>query len=65
MKRYVCAVSTQKEYTLIGVIAFTEKGIFRKLKRVCKRNAYELEDRFGNNRFVPKFPDYLSILDIY
>lgn len=64
IKRYLCSASTKNEYLLIGIWAFTEKGIQRKVNKLAKWGI-EIEDRFGNNRFVDKFPEYLSPLHIY
>lgn len=64
IKRFVCTVSTTKEYTLIGIWSFTYSGIKRKIKRLQKQG-YEIETRFGNCRFVNKFPKYLSRFNIY
>ena len=59
IKRFVCAMSTPKEYCLIGIWAFSYNGIKRKIKKLQKQG-YEIETRFGNQRFVKKFPKYLS-----
>jgi len=64
IKRYLCSASTRTEYILIGIWAFTEKGIQHKINKLAKRGI-EIEDRFGNNRYVEKFPEYLSLIHIY
>lgn len=65
MKRYLCAASTPNEYILIGIRALTEKGIQRKVRFLAKYANIEVEDRFGNNRYVDRFPEYLNPLRIY
>lgn len=59
IKRFVCTMSTSKEYCLIGIWAFSYSGIKRKIRRLQKQG-YELETRFENCRFVNRFPEYLS-----
>jgi len=64
IKRFVCAMSTPKEYCLVGIWAFSYSGIKRKIKKLQKQG-YEIETRFENCRFVNKFPKYLSRFNIY
>lgn len=65
LKKYVCAVNREDEYALIGIVAFTEKGIERKLDKLHNKYGWGIETRFGNNRYVNHFPKYLSPMDIY
>lgn len=64
IKRFVCAASTPTEYTLIGIWAFTEKGIRRKLHRLAQCGI-EYEPLWSNARYVDKFPSYLDPRRIY
>lgn len=65
LKKYVCAVNREDGYNLIGVVAFTEKGIERKLDKLHNKYGWGIETRFGNNRYVTHFPNYLSPMNIY
>jgi len=59
IKRFVCTMSTPKEYCFVGIWAFSYSGIKRKIRRLQKQGC-EIETRFGNQRFVKRFPKYLS-----
>lgn len=58
IKRYLFAVSTPKEYDLLGVWGFSDKHVGHKLNRLMKTCDVELVGGFGVDREVDKFPGY-------
>ena len=60
IKRYLFAVSTKTEYTLLGVRGFSDKHVKRKLEKLIKYGVIELDERFGVDREVSKFPSYCT-----
>ena len=58
MIRYIGSFETPEEYTMIGVWAFTEKGIDKKLKRLKRSNIFP--DEIVPLRKVDEFPDYIT-----
>ena len=63
VKKYVITLETppshRYDYILYGVYGFSDKQIQKKIKNLVSMG-YGIEDRFGNNRPVTKFPRYLD-----
>lgn len=60
IKRYLFAVSTKTEYTLLGVWGFSDRHVKHKLLKLMKYSNIELVNGFGVDREVSKFPSYCT-----